>query len=330
MTLIEQILWSSLGLVGLLCSALWSGAETGCYTLNRVRLGVRAASGAKSAVRVRKLLDHPESLLATLLIGNNLSNYLGTMGLTSLLIGLGVAEAKIVLLNTVVLAPLILVFCEALPKEVFRRASDTLTYRIAGVLTLMRLVFTACGALPLVVWLSRAVGRLAGLGSVPGLVDSRTRIASLLKEGSASGAISETQSSLIDRATQFTGATVGEELVPWEGVRTIAAGLDRSRALLAMQRAGFAAYPVVDGRGRVVGMVGHIEVLLEREKPWASLVAPPVRVAPETRAVEALRLLRKAGQTLAIVEQNGRPVGLVTVKDLVEPLVGDLVTSAGL
>lgn len=325
MTTLELIGWSALAAFGLICSAMWSGIETGCYTLNRVRLSVRASSGDRAAKRLQRSLDRPDSLLSTLLVGNNISNYLGALGATAFLSGLGYDEAKIVVLNTLVLTPLVLVFCESLPKETFRRASDTLTYRFAALLAAFSHLFSMLGIVPLVVWLGRAIGRLVGLSSSAELVGSRERIATLLKEGSASGAISDTQSSLIDRAAAFTRATVGQEMIPWARVRTISADMPAEQAVRAVVAAGHAAFPLVDRAGRIQGTARAIDVLLDPKAAMQSHRLTPVFVREETRVVEALRLLQAAGQTLAIVERSGKPVGVVTVKDLVEPLVGRVI-----
>ncbi len=321
----EQIAWLALAAAGLVGSAVWSGVETGCYTLNRVRLSVRASGGDRAAIRLRRSIERPESLLATLLVGNNISNYLGAFGMTALLGGLGYSESKVVLVNTMVLTPLVLVFCESLPKEIFRRASDTLTYRFAGMLELCSRLFNLLGILPLLVWIGRGIGRLVGLSSGVELATSRERVAMLLKEGGASGTISDTQSTLIDRATAFTRATVGQEMIPWTRVRTIPSDIPAPQAAKAVIAAGHAAFPLVDRAGRIKGTARAIDVLLDPDAPLDTHRKPPVFVREETRVVEALRLLQASGQSLAIVERGGRPVGIVTVKDLVEPLVGGVI-----
>lgn len=325
MTILEQSGWLALSLLGIASAALWSGVETGCYTLNRVRLSVRASGGDRAARSLQRSLQHPESLLATLLVGNNISNYFGALGVTAFLGGIGYAESEIVIINTAILTPLTLVFCESLPKEVLRRGADTLTYLFAPALAAATHLFTITGVVPLVVWSGRVLGRFAGLESSTELVGDRERIAALLKEGSESGAISATQSSLIDRAAAFTRATVGQEMIPWARVRTIPIDTPPGQAAAAVVSAGHAAFPLVDRAGRLRGISRAIDVLLDPGAPIDRHRIDPVFVREETRVVEALRLLQAAGQTLAVVERQGRPIGIVTVKDLVEPLVGGVI-----
>ena len=75
----------SITLVGVLLSALYSGLETGLYTINRIRLDVRAAASMPSALRLKFFVDNPTRMLAVLLVCNNIANYLATCGTAILL-----------------------------------------------------------------------------------------------------------------------------------------------------------------------------------------------------------------------------------------------------
>ena len=82
---LEILLFILLSLFGVLLSALCAGLETGVYTINRVRLAVRAGTNHRRASRLKFELDHPERLLITLLVLNNLANYLGSLGIAGVL-----------------------------------------------------------------------------------------------------------------------------------------------------------------------------------------------------------------------------------------------------
>jgi putative hemolysin len=78
-------MWVVLAAIGLGGSAVFSGLEIGLYTLNRVKLAVAAERGDRRAVRLQRELAQPERLLAGLLVGNNMVNYLGTVAIAALL-----------------------------------------------------------------------------------------------------------------------------------------------------------------------------------------------------------------------------------------------------
>ncbi len=74
MMLTTLIAYGTLSLIGIVLSAVFSGLETGIYTINRVRLIVRASRNDRRAVRLQDEIEHPNRLLTTLLLGNNIAN----------------------------------------------------------------------------------------------------------------------------------------------------------------------------------------------------------------------------------------------------------------
>ncbi len=324
MTLGEYILWWVIALVGFGGSFFFSGVETGYYSISPVRLALRASNeGDARARRLRRLAERPQPTLATLLIGNNVANYLAMLGLTALLENAGYSEAAMIVLNVLVITPLVLVFCESLPKELFRRSADRVMYPLAGQIDLFRRVLTVLGIIPALLIFTRLVGRMVGAAPEPALTH-REEITQLLREGAHAGALSEAQRDLMDRAMALQNARVAQEMTPWRAVHVVPADWDRPRLLRMLVRSTAEYFPVVDGRGRVIGVLRQIDAYLTPRATPLTLKQDVLRIDPAEPVGEALRRLRAAEASVAIVEREGRPVGLVTTKDLVEPLVGEL------
>lgn len=127
-------------LIILLCfifSALFSGLETGCYSLNRIRLKRRVLERDKNAIRVQRFLARPYRFMFTVLIGNNIAIYLLSSQTTNIYLKKGFNTNELLFgfipWNAEILATLILVFpvfifCEILPKNYFRLWADKLMY----------------------------------------------------------------------------------------------------------------------------------------------------------------------------------------------------------
>lgn len=327
MTPWAQVLWWTLTLIGLAGSWLCSGLETGVYTLDRIRLRVRAGRTPpdQAAALLMHEIERTEDLLATLLIGNSIFGYLGAIGITELLAAQGYGDGAIVLLNALILTPVLLVFCEALPKELFRLESDKLTYALGPVLRIMRLTFTVIPAVPIVLALARALARALGSEGREGLtMTGGERVAEMLRESASAGVLSETQARLVDRALLFHRERVQNEMVPWASVRTLSLTWDRPRILRAIAGDPHSQFPVVDARGRVVGVVRHQDPFLRSGVAVSDLLREPARLLPSASARDALVRVRESAARVGIVERDGRPVGLVTEKDLIEPLAGML------
>jgi CBS domain containing-hemolysin-like protein len=321
----ETIFYLLLAAIGLAGSWLCSGLETGVYTLDRIRLRVRAGRGDLSGRILAHEISRTESLLATLLIGNAVFGYLGATGIAEILHGLGYSDWQVVLLDVAILAPVLLIFCEAFPKELFRLEADRLTYALAPVLRVLRIALTIVPAVPLVRSFARvAASWLGGQGEEALTLPGGERVAAMLRESASAGVLSATQAKLLDRALLFHRARVADEMVPWARVRTVGLEWDRARLVRVLATHAHSRFPVVDARGRVVGVVRAVDVFLRSDGEVRSLMAAPARLSPSMPAQEALARVRESGAGLGIVERDGRPVGMVAVKDLVEPLTGEL------
>ncbi|MEM6551548.1 MAG: CNNM domain-containing protein [Planctomycetota bacterium] len=346
----EMAFWLTLMMVGFFGSALYSGMETGAYRINRVRLHIRLQRGDKRVRSLDRLLKNPTLLLATLLIGNNLANYMGTASLSVILDGRALPEWQVVLLNTAIVTPVLFVFGEVLPKDLFSRFSDALMPRLAWVLRTSEVVFTAVGLVPVVRGFGAAVLRLTGKKEAVRVTHPRRTFHTLVREGVGYGLISDEQSALADRVLQLAGKTVADEMTPWDEAVTVGLGDPLERVWEMMDRSGRSRLPVVDAEGEVVGVLNTLEVLFAGRGAGGTvggMMGQVVRLAGGMPLRSGLARMQAEHVGLAVVvgedgdgtaeraAQNpsasagfgaeaGNPIGLVTVKDLVEPVTGEL------
>lgn len=325
MSELATILW----LVGLVLSIAWSalcsGTEIGCYALNRVRLDSRASHPANTTARVLfRELQHPDRNLVTLLISNNIANYLTALCATGACLSAGLSPQATGLISTAVLTPMTLIFGEALPKEIFRANADRLVYYMARPLKWSRLALTAIGLHPLVTLCARLAERVANLRP-DSISDTRQRVAMIFRESVGTGLVSSAQAQLADRALAFGRVSVADEMTPWSLVRTLREDADHAAAVRVASLSRHARLPVVDATGHVLGVLRAIDVFIHPNAAPKTMLIPAPRVTQHTTARDALLMLRESEAGLAIVEdENAKPIGIVTAKDLVEPLTGEL------
>ena len=321
MSIVVSIVVATIGVIG---SAIFSGLETGLYVLNRVRLAVRAGHGDRSAARLESELERPDRLLATLLIANNAANYAGSLGVAAILNSFELSATGVVVLNTALVVPILLVFGETLPKDLFRTRADDWIPRFVGPLRGARRLLTVIGLVPLLSLVDRLVQRLVG-GDPGDRLGPRARMAWFIRESAASGSLSPAQLDLADRALSMRHLAVTSEMTPWRQVVSVReddlrSGDPRTIARRTMR----SRLPVVDVSGRVLGVVGVQDILLGTSPEEAIDDSIP-RLAAGTPVFVALETLRQARRPMGIIEDAaGLPIGIVTLKDLVEPLLGDL------
>ncbi|MBL4698690.1 MAG: DUF21 domain-containing protein, partial [Phycisphaerales bacterium] len=197
MSTLEIILWWTVVLIGIGGSAICSGLEVGLYTVNRVLVRVHAASHdrGKRARMLESQIEDVTPTLTALLVWNNIFNYAGTLAITTLIATLGLADIEMILIQIVVLTPVLLIFAESTPKEIFRSNADTLMERFALVIWFLRGALTWVPVVPVILWIAVWASKLVGVDAFGSLTTTRQRVTELLKFGSTQ--MSETQVSLI-------------------------------------------------------------------------------------------------------------------------------------
>lgn len=322
-----EVAWLLLALLGFVGSAIYSGMETGLYTLNRVRLHILAHEGHRAALVLRRHLQHPTAMLTTLLIGNNIANYMGTAGVSVLLEKAGYNDWQTIGLNALLVTPLLFVFCEVLPKDLFAAHTDRLTYRMANLLDASRKVFRFTGLLPLISAFSdRLVRRLRDESRIAAL-HPRRQVTTLVLEGAGRGLLSEEQTSMVERVMALAGRTVRDEMVSWERVNWVSLSDPPQRLWELSDRSGQSRFPVLDSRGHVAGVVNVIDALHHDRAgcpPIEMLMRPVLLLPPSLSLRTALNRVQATGEPMAVIVEGDRPRGIVTVKDLVEPITGEL------
>lgn len=315
-------------LIGVLLSALVSALETGSYSLNRVRLRVRQEQNAPAARRLGAIMNRQEDLVITALMGNALADYIGSVSLTALLMRMGGADYQAELYATLILTPLLLVFGGILPKEAMRRRADELMYPLAGVVTTCVTLARATGLVALLRGLSRAFLRWIDprAGSEDALMP-RQSLVRMLQEGAAHGQLSGFQRTMIDRIVNLAHVRVAQVMIPRQRCALAPADLARDDFLRIARMAHFSRIPVWKGEARnVVGVVNVYDVITDAaQRPVVEHARPPLTLAANEPVPDALLKLQKARQAMAIVVDNNRNcVGLLTIKDLVEEIIGEL------
>ena len=301
----------------------FSGSEMAIVNADRLKLKAAADGGSAGAARALKMLEKPEFTLGTCLIGTNLCTVSGSTAATAALVAAwpDFGEALAIAL----LFPLILVGGELVPKSVYQHHADRLSTIIVYPLGAFSALFWP--VLALVEGLSRGLQKLTGAeGSVHNAV-KREDLIQLLDE-SEQLQMDEDDRELIQRVFDFTEARVHEVMKPLIDVVMVSDQVTARAAAERMLEGGHSRIPVFQGRvDRVIGFVDHHELLhLDDLDVPVTRVARPVLFVPESKRVESLfQELQRTSTRMAIpVDEYGGAVGLITMEDILEEIVGDI------
>jgi len=315
-------------------AGLFSGSETGIYRLSRLRLRLGVEKGKWSALLLADVMRDSSGLLLSLLIGTNLAHYIATSLITGEFLDMVASERAAELYATIVAAPLLFVFSDLIPKNVFLHRADTLTFFTAPLLYVSHKVLTGCGAVPLLKLLARFSGRLIGSPISPRVVIASSQshqVRAILHDTKEEGLLSDIQTEMVDRIANIPGVRLSMVMVPLPRVQAVEIRSDRVALLHELTRRASTRLPVWQNTpAEIVGFIEVYDVLGSGEE-FTSLekfLLPIRSLDADTSMTAAINIMRREQLKIVLVtRRRGRremPLGIVTMKDLVEELLGEL------
>ncbi|MCE9546335.1 MAG: CNNM domain-containing protein [Planctomycetia bacterium] len=308
---------------GLLLSAFFSGAETGFYRVPRVRLVIDSVGGDPLARGLLWLTLNPSLFVATALVGINLADYfisLATVMATHRVWPDAHLLSEVVI--PLVLSPIVFVYGELLPKNLFYRSPHRLL-RMTGPL----FIFGAVLFLPITALLWGA-GKLLEwtVGVSPQLIKRRLARAELkrvLDEGQQAGILRPAQRALAQGLFAVAPLTVRNAMTPASRVTTVREGTSRDEALRLARRHGLSALAIESPKspGQPLGYVRIADLYLG-ERTLLGAIRPLMTIAETEPHITALMRIQAAGASLArVIDARQRTVGYITPRQLTEPLL---------
>lgn len=325
-------------------NAVFACAEIAVISMNDNKLAKMAAEGDKRAVRLARLTSQPARFLATIQVAITLSGFLGSAFaaenfsgvFVDWLVGIGVPvsteilDSISVIFITVVLSYFTLVFGELVPKQVAMRKAEQLALGMSGLISTIAKIFA-----PLVGFLTfstNAVLRLFGID--PNAEEdevSEEEIRMMVDVGSEKGTIDHEEREFIQNVFEFDDLSA-EELVTH---RTDVIMLDLEDSMEVWKDTIYhtrhTLYPICeDSADKIIGILDAKEYFRLEDKSRESVMqyaVSPAYFVPDTVKADILfRNMKKEKHLLAVVlDEYGGMTGIITINDLVEQLVGDLV-----
>ncbi|MDP4492089.1 HlyC/CorC family transporter [Vibrio sp. AH4] len=313
-------------------SAYFSGSETGMMALNRYRLKHLANSGNKGAKRVEKLLDRPDRLIGLILIGNNLVNILASAIAT--IIGMRLYGDLGVAIATGALTLVILVFAEVTPKTLAALYPERVSYASSVLLTILMKVLS-----PLVLFINvitNGLIRILGISPKHSKGDhlSSEELRTVVNE--AGGLIPRRHQDMLLSILDLEHVTVNDIMIPRNEISGI--NINDDWKSITRQLAHSPHGRVVLYRDKIDEVVGILRLreasrfMLDKNefnKEMLLRAADEIYFIPEGTPlnVQLLKFQRNKERIGLIVDEYGEIIGLTTLEDILEEIVGEFTTS---
>jgi len=316
-------------IVCLLLSAFFSSSETAFTALQRIRVEHLISTKVPGAVRIARMMRHPEKLLSAILTGNNLVNTAAAALATVLAISVWGEQG--ILIATIGMTIILLVFCETTPKIIAAHNPERTAIRMARSVEVAQMVFT-----PAVLALSSIASRLskmAGGEPVSRSLVSEEEIRTMISVGHKEGTVEEAEAEMLHNVFDFGDRPVHEVMVPRPEVVAIEKGSTVADFLALYAESPLSRFPVYEeNMDNVVGILSIKDLLMALAKGTIdnqSVIDDLIRPSyftPETKHInELFAEMRDNNYRMAvIVDEYGGTAGVVSLSRLVEEIVGQV------
>jgi len=315
----------------LLCvvmSAYFSATETAFNTFNRIRVKNLAEKGNKRAARALVLAENYDTLISTILIGNNIVNILGaslaTIYFTDLLAG-GAAAQFATTISTAVMTIIVLTFGEISPKTIAKQSPDKFVLFATPFISVLVVIFKPLSFI--FKQLQNLLSKIFKADEDQGMTEEE--LISIIEEAAEDGNIDEEESTLIKSAIEFNELEVGDIFTPRIDITAVRSDISKEELAKVFTESGYSRIPIYDDDlDNIHGIVYYKDFFSDAQTtdiPISDIVKPVMYVTKTQKINDLLKDLQEKQMHLAVVtDEYGSTAGIVTLEDILEEIVGEI------
>jgi len=305
-------------------SAYFSATETAFSTFNRIRLKNMAEDGNKRAAKALKLAENYDTLLSTILIGNNIVNILAASLSTVLFVSLIGNESLATTLSTVVLTLVVLIFGEISPKSIAKESPEKFAMFSTPLISLLVIIFTPLN------FVFKGWKKLLSLvfKSEEDSGITEEDLITIIEEAEEDGNFEKSETDLIKSAIEFNELEVGDIFTPRIDVSAVEKGLSKEEIKEVFVKTGYSRLPVYeDDLDNIIGIIYYKDFFTREfsDGEIEKIIKPVIFVTKNRNVNELMNELQEKKLHLAVVtDEYGSTAGIVTLEDILEEIVGDI------
>ena len=306
-------------------SAFFSSAETALMTSNKLRIRNLAENGDKRAEKVLEITANTDKMLSAILIGNNIVNLSASALSTTLT--LKMFGSSLVGVATGILTFLILVFGEITPKNVASKNAEDMALKYIGIISVLVIVLT-----PAIYIVNKVAGIVISLfikNNDDNNMVTEDELRAMVEVSHEDGVIEKEEKKMIVNVVDFGDTVAGDIMLP--RVDMVMASVESSyeEILKIFREERYTRIPVYEeSPDNVIGILNVKDFLLIEDKENFSVkehLREPLYTYEYKKTSSLMVDMRKTGANIVIVlDEYGTTVGLITLEDMLEEIVGEI------
>lgn len=310
--------------IGIVMSAYFSATETAFSSLNKIRIKNLAEKGNKKADLVLRLANNYDNLLSTILIGNNIVNIASASLATVFFVKL-LGDERGPSVSTAVITVAVLIFGEVTPKSIAKETPERFAMFSAPFLHVLSVVLTPFNFL-FAKW-KKLISRVVKSPDDSGITDEE--LLSIVEEAKEEGAIDEQENMFIKSALEFTDQEAIDILTPRIDITAVSTETTKEELAEIFAETGYSRLPVYeDTVDHIIGIIYQKDFynsVMYSGKEIADIIRPALFI-PKNKKIGVLlnELQQKKIHIAVVLDEFGGTVGIVTMEDILEELVGEI------
>ena len=306
-----------------LFSGYFSATETAFSSLNRIRVKNLAEKGDKKAKLVLDLLENFDSLLSTILIGNNIVNIACASVATLLFVKL-LGEEQGPSVATIVITIVVLIFGEVTPKSIAKENPEKFAMFAAPFLNMLMIILTPFNFL-FIQW-KKLISKIFHTENDYSITEEE--LLTIVEEAEQEGRIDEQESSLIRSAIEFSEQEAIDILTPRIDIVGVSHDATKEEIAQVFEETNYSRLPVYkESIDHIIGILYQKDFynLDDEETSFEHIIRPAMFITESKKIGELLQELQQKKSHIAIVlDEYGGTTGIVTLEDILEELVGEI------
>lgn len=315
-----------------LAGGYFAGAESSFSAVSKIRIKAKAEDGNRRAKGVLYILNRFDKALTTLLVGNNIT-HIAAASVAAVLAtrmyadtGVNTSSFSFTMACTVVSTAVVFLFSEMIPKSMANDRSETVSLLAAGSLRFLMRVLTPISAFFGLI--SKTASRLFAAKEEPSITEDE--LVEIIETAEEEGVVDEEQKDILKSALEFDHTLVGDVMTMAKDMELLNVASSTEEILDTIRNSLHSRIPVYAGSPeRIIGTLRVRRYLMEYSRNpkvrLRNMLTPPYFVREDAKIDDLLDDMRQHKHHMAVVvDDEKRAVGLVTIEDFLEELVGEI------